>query len=382
LRRNIYSPDQHDFADVVRTFLEKSVAQHYADWERAGIVPREVYRQAGQAGIAGIQVPPEYGGSGRDSTFKFNAAMIEEMGRAQLGLTGLILHMNVLMPYFLRYTSQRQRARWLPGMAEGSLMTALAMTEPVAGSDLAGIRTTAERDGSGYVLNGAKTFITGGHNASVVIVVARTSRSDDRRAGLSLVVVEEGMPGFSRGRKLEKIGVRQADTSELFFSDVPVPATNLLGEEGAAFHYLTANLPQERLNIALQSVASAKAALATTIKYVQDRMAFGQKVSSFQNTKFVLAECVTELDAAQTFCDRALEELDAGELTAADAAKVKLFCTEMQGRVIDKCLQLHGGYGYMMEYPIARQYLDARVTRIFGGTNEVMKIIIAKSLGL
>jgi alkylation response protein AidB-like acyl-CoA dehydrogenase len=267
-------------------------------------------------------------------------------------------------------------------MASGELMTAIAMTEPGTGSDLAGIATRAERDGDDYVISGAKTFITGGRNAGLVLVVARTSSSSesDRRSGLSIFGVETDTPGFSVGRTLDKIGVKAQDTTELNFDGVVVPRDNLLGEEGAAFEYLAHNLAQERLAIALAARASAGAALEVTLDYVTSRHVFGKPVSSFQNTKFVLAECATDIEVGQVLCDRAVEELDAGALTAVDAAKIKLFCTEMQSRVVDKCLQLHGGYGYMSEYPISRLYTDARVTRIYGGTSEVLKTLISKSL--
>lgn len=382
MRRDLFSEDHRQFGELVRRFLGSLVVPYFGEWERAGIVPRELYREAGKLEIVGVQVPEQYGGGGMGDTFRFNTAMLEEMGRLQTTLTGLVLHMNVVMPYFLHYATTDQKARWLPGMAMGELMTAIAMTEPGTGSDLAGIRTRAARRGSDYVLSGAKTFITGGHNAGLVVVVARTAESDVRHGGLSLLVVEEAMRGFSRGRNLEKLGVKAADTAELFFDEVRVPRDNLLGDEGAAFGYLTSNLAQERLNIAIQSVASARAAIMASCDYVSNRRAFGQKISEFQNTKFTLAECSTELEVAQLVVDRGVDDLDAGLLSLADAARIKLFCTEMQGRVIDKCLQLYGGYGYMLEYPIAKQYADARVTRIYGGTSEVMKSIIAKSMGL
>jgi acyl-CoA dehydrogenase len=294
------------------------------------------------------------------------------------------VHMDVVLPYVLDLANEEQKAMWLPGMASGELMTAIAMTEPGTGSDLAGMVTTARRQYDHYVLNGAKTFITGGANAGLVLVVARTATPDaaDRRGGLSLFGVDVNSPGFVVGRKLNKIGVKAQDTTELSFTDVIVPADNLIGEEGMAFGYLSNNLPQERLAIALGSQAAATAALQVTKQYVTERKVFGKAVASFQNSKFVLAECATEIEAGQSMCDRALEELDNGTLTGADAAMVKLFCTEMQGRVVDKCLQLHGGYGYVLEYPIARFYTDARVTRIYGGTSEVLKSVISKSLGI
>jgi acyl-CoA dehydrogenase len=291
--------------------------------------------------------------------------------------------LEVILPYFLHYANDEQRQRWFPGLAAGTLLTAIAMTEPGTGSDLAGMRTTAVRDGGEYVLNGAKTFITGGIQADLVIVVARTSTDpENRRRGLTLLVVEDGMPGFSRGRELEKMGCKVQDTAELSFSDVRVPVANRLGEEGEAFGYLGHNLSQERLTVAIGSVAQSRAALTATIEYVKNRKAFGTPVASFQNTKFELAAVSAEIEAAQAMLDSAVRDHVDGALSGADAARVKLFCTEMQARAVDRCLQLFGGYGYMMEYPIARLYADARVARIYAGTSEVMKVIIAKSLGL
>jgi acyl-CoA dehydrogenase len=381
MRRHVYTSEHEDFRDAVRVFITKEVSPHFAEWERDHQVPRDLYRRMGQLGFLGLQIPEEYGGGGA-TTFKFNAILNEESARQHVILGTALLHMDVILPYILTLATDEQKSRWLPGMATGDLMTAIAMTEPGTGSDLTGITTTARRDGDYYVLNGAKTFITGGILADLVIVVARTSREEDRRRGLSLLVVERDMPGFARGRNLEKIGMHASDTAELSFNDVMVPAANLLGEEGAGFRYLEMNLAQERLSIAVGSQAAAVAALATTIAYTNQREVFGQPVASFQNTKFELAACAADIEAGQALVDRALEEHDAGQLSAVDAAKAKLFCSELQGRVIDRCLQLHGGYGYMLEYPIARLYANARPSRIFGGTNEVMKLIISKSLGV
>ena len=304
----------------------------------------------------------------------------EEAARALVTLSTVRTQLDVILPYFLHYANDEQRERWFPGLAAGTLLTAVAMTEPGTGSDLAGVRSTAVRDGDEYVLNGAKTFITGGIQADLVVVVARTSTDpDNRRRGLTLLVVEDGMPGFKRGRELEKMGCKVQDTAELSFEDVRVPVANRLGEEGEAFSYLGHNLPQERMTVAVGSVAQARAAVTATIDYIKDRKAFGKPVASFQNTKFELAACSAEIEAAQAMIDRAVAELVDGELSGADAARVKLFCTEVQARVMDRCLQLFGGYGYMMEYPIARLYTDARVARIYAGTSEVMKVIIAKS---
>jgi alkylation response protein AidB-like acyl-CoA dehydrogenase len=332
--------------------------------------------------VTGLQVPEEFGGSG-ETSFRYNVALAEEVARTGAVTGALQLHLNVVLPYFLAYATPSQRERWFPGFATGELVTAIAMTEPGTGSDLAGISATAVRDGDDYVLNGTKTFITGGVQADLVVVVARTSRdAGNRRAGLTLLVVEEGMPGFTRGRNLEKIGLKSQDTGELFFDDVRVPVANRLGEEGRAFEYLTANLPQERMSIAVSAQATCEHAIELTRDYVRERKAFGTPIASFQNTKFVLAGLSAKVEAGRQLVDAALEELDAGTLTGADAARVKLYTTELQAEVVDACLQLHGGYGYMLEYPIARMYADARVSRIYGGSSEIMKSIIAKDLGL
>ncbi|WP_131741667.1 acyl-CoA dehydrogenase family protein [Actinomadura roseirufa] len=383
MRRTVYDADQEAFRAVVRDFIAAEVVPHHAEWEENGMAPRSFYEAAGALGITGLQIPEQYGGGGQ-STFKFNCVVNEEAQAAQVSLGSLRVHLDVTVPYFLRYATDEQRERWFPGICDGTLMTAIAITEPGTGSDMAGITTAAVRDGDDYVLSGAKTFISGGAQAGLVLVVARTSPLDDRdrRAGLSILVVEEGMAGFGRGRKLSKLGLLTQDTLELFFDEVRVPARNLLGEEGAAFGYLTSNLPQERLTVAVGAQAAAASAVRITSRYVRERSVFGRPLAGFQNTKFVLAECATEVAAGQTLCDRAIAHHDAGELTPAVAAMVKLFCTEMQGRVIDKCLQLFGGYGYTREYPIARLYADARVTRIYAGTSEVMKSIISKEMGL
>lgn len=382
MRREIYTPDHEEFRKLVREFVAKEVVPNYASWERAGRLPREIFEQLGSLGVLGIAIPEEYGGAGLDD-YRYNVVLQEEAARALVTLGTVRTQLDVILPYFLAYADSAQRRRWFPGLAAGTLLTAVAMTEPGTGSDLAGIRTTAVRDGDSYLLNGAKTFITGGLLADLVIVVARTSSDPaDRRAGLTLLVVEDGMPGFTRGRVLDKMGIKVQDTVELAFDDVRVPVANRLGEEGAAFGYLGHNLPQERMTVAVGSVAQARAALDTTIEYVREREVFGRTVASFQNTKFELAAVAAEIEAAQAMLDRAVLDLVEGELSGGDAAKVKLFCTEMQARAVDRCLQLFGGYGYMTEYPIARLYADARITRIYAGTSEVMKVIIAKSLGL
>ncbi|MFJ6212567.1 acyl-CoA dehydrogenase family protein [Streptomyces sp. NPDC092296] len=385
MRRTVYTEDHETFRATVRDFVAKEVVPVHAEWEQAGHAPRDFYRKLGELGIFGIEVPEEYGGAGMGG-FKYQAVVTEETMRAGVSFGSAGVHTGLVLPYLLEYAGEEQKKRWLPGFVSGDLMTAIAMTEPGTGSDLAGIATTARlsADGTHYVLNGAKTFITGGVQADLMLVVCRTSPAtpEDRRAGLSILCVDTASPGYTVGRKLEKIGLRSSDTAELSFSDVRVPVENLLGEEGRAFSYLTHNLVQERLAIAVGGYASAAAAVGFAVRYVKDRQVFGRTVAEFQNTKFVLAECAAEVEAAESMVDRALELHETGELTPADAAKLKLFCTEVSGRVIDKCLQLHGGYGYILEYPIARLYTDARVTRIYGGTSEVMKTVIAKSLGL
>ncbi|WP_430330989.1 acyl-CoA dehydrogenase family protein [Rhodococcus sp. ACT016] len=382
MQRTIFTEDHDAFRDSVRQFIAKEITPNLPDWEAEGFIPRDFYKKTAEIGINGLQVPEEYGGGGIDS-FLFNTVVYEEIGYAAASLGGFQVHLNTVLPYFLEYANEEQRERWFPGFADGNLVSAIAMTEPGIGSDLAGVATTAVRDGDDFILNGNKTFITGGINADLVIVVARTSKDpENRRKGLSLLVVEAGMPGFIRGRNLHKIGMKSSDTAELTFDNVRVPASNLLGEEGAAFGMLGNNLPQERLSIAITGLATATAAVNLAVEYAHERQVFGKPLADFQNTKFVLAECATDLQAGQSMVDQALIALDNGTLTPADAAKVKLFCTELQARVIDKCLQLHGGYGYMTEYPIARLYADARVTRIFGGTSEVMKSVISKSMGL
>ncbi|WP_329113724.1 acyl-CoA dehydrogenase family protein [Streptomyces sp. NBC_01465] len=385
MRRSVFTKDHEAFRKTLREFIAGEVVPHYADWEQQGHVPRELYRRLGELGVFGINVPEEYGGAGV-TDFTYLTVLREECGRAGVTFGAESVHTCLVLPYLLEFGSEEQKRRWLPGFLSGEIMTAIAMTEPGTGSDLAGIATRARLsdDGTHYVLNGAKTFITGGAQADLILVVCRTSPYDpeNRRAGLSILCVDTTSPGFAVGRKLDKIGLKAQDTAELSFGDVEVPVANLLGEEGAAFTYLTHNLVVERLGAAIGAYANAAGAIGFATAYVKERQVFGKPVAAFQNTKFVLAECAAEVEAAQSIVDRALLEHAAGELTAADAAKAKLFCTEVAGRVIDKCLQLHGGYGYMLEYPIARLYADTRVNRIYAGTSEVMKTIIAKDLGL
>jgi alkylation response protein AidB-like acyl-CoA dehydrogenase len=382
MRRRLFEAEHEAFRESVRAFLAKEVTPHVQGWDTEGIVPRELFVTAGAAGFLGMAIPEELGGGGV-SDFRFNAMLGEEVmfaGAAGAGL-GLTLHNDICLPYFLDLGTEEQQHRWLPGIASGELITAIAMTEPGMGSDLARMATSAVRHCDHYLVNGSKTFITNGINADLVITAVKTDPRQ-RHQGMSLLVMERGMAGFERGRNLAKLGQHAQDTAELFFRDVRVPLTNLLGTQGRGFAHLVDRLPQERLSIAVAAVAGARAALELTLAYVKDRKAFGQSIGTFQHTKFRLAEMVTEIDIAQTFTDRCIEALNDGELTVADAAKAKWWCTELQGRVVDTCLQLHGGYGYMLEYPIARAFADARVTRIYGGTTEIMKEVIGRSLDL
>jgi alkylation response protein AidB-like acyl-CoA dehydrogenase len=384
MRRTSFDPEHADYRESVRRFIAQEIAPHHAQWEREGIVPRALFASAAEKGMLAMQVPEQYGGAGVED-FRFNQILDEETGIANVAgsALGITLHNDICLPYFLNFATAEQRERWLPGIADGSLITALAMTEPEMGSDLASLRTTAISDdgGESYLLNGSKTFITNGINADLVIVAAKTDPSQ-RHAGISLLIVERGMDGFERGRNLEKVGMHAQDTAELFFTDVRVPAANLLGELGQGFRHMTHNLAQERLSIGIAGVGAARGALEMTLAYVRERTAFGTPVGAFQTARFALAEIATEIELATHFCDQAVLALNDGDLTAADAAMAKWWSTELQGRVVDRCVQLHGGYGYMLEYPIARAYADARVTRIYGGTTEIMKEIIGRSLGV
>ncbi|MFE7298125.1 acyl-CoA dehydrogenase family protein [Streptomyces sp. NPDC057579] len=385
MRRTVFNEDHEAFRETIRAFIEAEVVPVYDEWCAAGQAPRDFYYKLAELGVFGIRVPEEYGGAGIDS-HKFEAVMYEETARAGVSFGGSGVHVLLGLPYIEMLATEAQKQRYLPKFVSGEEMWALAMTEPGTGSDVAGMKTTAKlsADGTHYVLNGSKTFITGGVHADRVIVCARTSapREDDRRFGISLFAVDTKSEGYSIGRKLDKLGLKVSDTAELAFVDVTVPVEDLLGEENKGFSYLGRNLPSERWGIAFGAYAQAKAAVRFAQQYVQERTVFGKTVASFQNTKFELAACQAEVDAAEAVADRALEALDAGELTPAEAASTKLFCTEVAHRVIDRCLQLHGGYGFMNEYPIARLYADNRVNRIYGGTSEVMKSIIAKSMGL
>ncbi len=382
MRRTIFS-DEHDlFRESVRTFLAREMVPHRDRWESEGIVDKAMFRAAGHQGLLGTAIPERFGGGGV-SDFRYNMIIGEESAKADTLASAMCitLHNDVCLPYFLDLATEEQQERWLPGMASGEIMTAIAMTEPGAGSDLAGIKTTAVRDGDHYIVNGSKTFITNGINSDVVIVAVKTD-PEARHSGMSLVVVEDGMEGFERGRNLEKIGMHAQDTAELFFNDVAVPAANLLGEEGRGFLHLVDNLPQERLSLAAGALAHAETAFGWTLEYVTERKAFGAPIGSFQTIKHRMAEMATELEIARTYVDQQVLALNDGTLTAEDAAKAKWWITELEMRVIDSCLQFFGGWGYMEEYPIARAFRDARVQTIYGGTTEIMKEIVGRSLGL
>ena len=382
MNRTIFTEEHQMFRDSVRHFVEKEILPYYDHWEKDGIVPRELWLKAGQQGFLGFNVPQEYGGEGVED-YCYSVIFAEETTRAgavSVG-SGIGLHNDIVIPYILAYANEEQKRRWLPGMCRGELITAIAMSEPNTGSDLAAVRTTAERRGDEYILNGQKTFITNGILSDVVIVVAKTDPTLGHK-GISLLVVERGMEGFKRGRKLEKVGMKAQDTAELSFEDVRVPVGNLLGEEGKGFYYLMRQLARERLNVAVGAMAACEAALDMTLEYCKQRTAFGQKIGSFQNSRFKLAEMKTEIEIGRVFVDRCIEELNAGTLTPEVAAMAKWWTTDLQKRVVDQCVQLHGGYGYMLEYPIARAYLDARVQSIYAGTNEIMKEIIGRSMGV
>ena len=379
MKREIFNDEHAMFLQAVRQFIAQEVTPYHADWETAGQVPRDLWRKAGDAGFLCLAVPEAYGGLG-EPDFRYNLILTEEFMAALATGPGFSLHTDVVTPYLLNYANEEQKQRWLPQMITGETITAIAMTEPNAGSDLAGIQTTAVPHNDHYILNGQKTFITNGILNDLVIVAAKTDPTT-RHAGLTLLVVERGMEGYTRGRNLEKMGWHAQDTAELFFDNVRVPVANRLGEEGAGFIYLVQNLPQERLSIAAAAVAQAQAALDMTIRYAQERTAFGRPIGKFQNSRFKLAEMKTELEIAWVFLDRCVLAHNAGELTAVDAAMAKWWTTELNKRVIDQCLQLHGGYGYMKEYPIAWLYTEMRWQTIGGGSTEIMKDLIGRAMG-
>jgi acyl-CoA dehydrogenase len=379
IQRTLFSEDHQHFRDSFRKFLDKEVLPFHAQWEEQGYVDRAVWTRAGEAGFLCPSMPEEYGGAGADRLY--SVVMAEEIARANTSGLGFGLHSEIVAPYLLHYGSEEQKRRLLPAMARGEVVGAIAMSEPAAGSDLQGIKTTAVRDGDVYVVNGSKTFVTNGWHADLVIAVAKTNPAAGAK-GTSLLLLERGMPGFEKGQRLKKVGMKAQDTSELFMNDVRVPARNLLGDENQGFVYLMKELPWERLQIGISAVANAQAAIDWTVTYVRERKVFGTTVSSFQNTRFSLAELQTEVQIARVFVDKCTELLLQEKLDTTTASMAKYFCTDLQCKVIDACVQLHGGYGYMWEYPIARAYADARVQRIYGGTNEIMKELITRSMGL
>ena len=384
IERTLFQPDHQAFADSFRRFIEKEVTPHHADWEDQGYVGREVWSQAGANGFLCMSLPEEYGGAGADKLY--SVAQMEELARAGTTGIGFGLHSEIVAPYILHYGTEAQKQKYLPQMASGAVVGAIAMSEPAAGSDLQGIKTTAIKsaDGSHYVLNGSKTFITNGWHADLVIVVAKTDPAAGAK-GTSLLLVERGMPGFEKGQRLQKMGMKAQDTSELFFNDVKVPVDNLLGGpamEGRGFICLMEQLPWERLQIAITAVAAAQAAIDWTLDYVKERKVFGQPVAAFQNTRYTLAELQTQVQVARVFVDKCCELIVKDQLDTQTASMAKYWTTDLQCKVMDECVQLFGGYGYMWEYPITRAYADARVQRIYGGTNEIMKEVISRGMGL
>ncbi|NIB44875.1 acyl-CoA dehydrogenase [Pseudomaricurvus alkylphenolicus] len=375
--RTIFEPEHEQFRESVRKFFESHAVPYHAQWEKDGQIDRALWNKAGEMGFLAPSVPEEYGGMGLD--YLYNTVMDEEM--AKLGLSGPGFHLqnDITVPYLVKHASEAQKQKYLPKCLSGEMIVAIAMTEPGTGSDLQGVKTTAIADGDEYVINGSKTFITNGQQADLVIVVCKTDPNAGAK-GISLLLVEAGTPGFEKGSNLEKIGLKAQDTSELFFQDVRVPKENMLGEEGMGFVYLMQDLPQERLTIAVMATAGMEATLQQTVDYVKERKAFGQPIANFQNTQFKLAQMDAEITAMRVFVDRCIELHVQGKLDAVTASKAKMLASDLQNKVIDECLQLHGGYGYMWEYPVARAFADARIQRIFGGTNEVMKIIISREL--
>lgn len=380
MKRLIYEAEHEAFRQTVKDYIERELVPNAEKWETERLVDRSAYTAAGKYGLIGFNMPEEFGGGGSED-FRFNAIIDEEMARSGVDGPALSLHNDVVGPYFRGLADDEQKQRWMPGITSGELIIAIAMTEPGAGSDLAGIRTSAVRDGDDWIINGSKTFISSGINCDLCVVVARTDPEAGHK-GFTLFVVERGMEGFGRGRKLDKMGLHSQDTSELHFENVRVPNTNLLGREGRGFYHLMTNLPSERLSIAISATAGARAVWQETLQYAKDRKAFGQPIGSFQYNRFLLAEMETELDVTEQYVDRCLQGVVDGELTAVEAAKAKWWATETAKKIIDRCVQLHGGYGYMMEYRVARAYVDGRIQTIFGGTTEIMKEIIGRDLGL
>ncbi len=379
--RSLFNTDHQAFRDSFRRFVEKEITPFHEGWEEQGFVDREVWRKAGENGFLCMSLPEEYGGAGADKLY--SVVQMEEIARAGVSGIGFGLHSEIVAPYILHYGTEVQKKHYLPRLAKGDMVGAIAMSEPAAGSDLQGVKTTAIKsaDGSHYVLSGSKTFITNGWHADLVIVVAKTDPAAGAK-GTSLFLVEQGMAGFSKGKRLKKLGMKAQDTSELFFDNVKVPVENLLGGEGKGFICLMEQLPWERLQIAISAVAAAQAAIDWTVQYVKDRKVFGQAVASYQNTRYTLAELQTEVQVARVFVDKCCELVCEDRLDTATASMAKYWCSDLQCKVMDECVQLHGGYGYMWEYPITRAYADARVQRIYGGTNEIMKELISRAMGL
>ncbi len=380
MQRTLFEAEHESFRESVRTFMEKEVVPHHEQWERDGIVPREVWLKAGEQGILGFMMPEEFGGGGVID-FRYNVVLQEELTRVGASGVGFPLHTDLVSGYLLSYATDEQKQRWLPKFVTGEMITAIAMTEPGTGSDLQGIKTTAVREGDHYVVNGSKTFISNGINADLVIVACKTD-PEAGAMGVSLIAIERGMEGFERGRNLDKMGLKAQDTAELFFDDVRVPVENLIGAEGQGFIYLMEKLPQERLTISVVAAAACRQMIDMTLEYVKSRKAFGKPIGSFQNSRFVLAELETEQRIAQVFVDRSIEALNEQKLSIEDAAAGKWWTTELQKRTADACVQLHGGYGYMSEYPISKAYLDTRIQTIYGGTTEIMKEIVGRSMGI
>jgi alkylation response protein AidB-like acyl-CoA dehydrogenase len=381
MRRTVYSSDHEAFRDTVRTFIERSILPIHEEIVAEKQIPDSVWLAAGKADLLGLEVPEEFGGSD-PGDYRFNAVLGEELAKVSMAYNSCLqMHFDIGVPYFVKYGTQEQKERWLPGLCSGELVTTIAMTEPSGGSDLAALRTSAVRSGDDWVLNGSKTFITNGYTADVIIVAARTS-PEKKAKGITLFALENGTPGFERGRKLDKVGQPEANTAELFFQDVRIPHANVIGEVDRGFIQMMEQLPQERISAAVGNLAQAKAILEETLVYAKERQAFGQSIGKFQHNKFLLADLVTQIDVSQAYVDACVTAHTEGDLTAVDAAKVKMWTSDIQNSVLDHCVQLHGGYGFMREYRVAQAWMDARVTRIWGGTNEIMKEIIGRDLGL
>jgi alkylation response protein AidB-like acyl-CoA dehydrogenase len=378
--RDIFEAEHEDFRRTVRSFFEKEVTPYHEQWEADGVVPRELWRKAGDAGLLCFDVPEEYGGPGI-TDFRFNQIVSEEQTRSGASGPGFSVHTDIIVPYLVSLATDEQKQRWLPGCVSGETITAIAMTEPGAGSDLQGVRTTAVDKGDHYVLNGSKTFISNGILADLVIVVAKTDPEAGHK-GVSLLVVERGMAGFERGRNLDKVGLKAQDTAELFFDNVEVPKSNLLGKEGEGFIYLMMNLPQERLAIAMQAASACGAMVDMCLAYAKEREAFGRPIGKFQHNRFLVAEMATEARIAQVFVDDCIRKHLEGKLDASLASMAKWWTTELQNKMAGQAVQLHGGYGYMLEYPVAKAFMDSRISTIYGGTTEIQKEIIGRSLGI